>query len=133
MILIIYEVIILIAIVLVVKLVKHVHRLCNFNNLQMPDSCVKQNCSQIKMLGGKSDIYLEISSMTNVSSIRIYIGATMGYPTQFSMSGKLTYGDMEYHTSIFYDEINFDWSKIEFKYQDEPTFFSIYYTGTSAW
>ena len=30
--LIIYEVIILIAIVLVVKLVKHVHRLCNFNN-----------------------------------------------------------------------------------------------------
>ena len=25
----------------------------------------------------------------------------MGYPTQFSMSGKLTKGDMEYHTSIF--------------------------------
>ena len=47
----------------------------------------------------------------------------MGYPTQFSMSGKLTKGDMEYHTSIFYDEINFDWSKIEFKYQDEPIFF----------
>ena len=46
----------------------------------------------------------------------------MGYPIQFSMSGKLTKGDMEYHTSIFYDEINFDWSKIEFKYQDEPTF-----------
>ena len=31
------------------------------------------------------------------------------------MSGKLTKGDMEYHTSIFYDEINFDWSKIEFE------------------
>ena len=29
---------------------------------------------------------------------------------------------MEYHTSIFYDEINFDWSKIELKYQDEPTY-----------
>ena len=37
MILIIYEIIILIAIVLIVKLVKHVHGLCNFNNLQMPD------------------------------------------------------------------------------------------------
>ena len=47
----------------------------------------------------------------------------MGYPTQFSMNGKFTKGDMEYHTSIFYDEINFDWSKIEFKYQDEPIFF----------
>ena len=49
MILIIYEVIILIAIVLAVKLVKHVHRLCNFNNLQMPDSYVKQNCCPIRM------------------------------------------------------------------------------------
>ena len=123
MILIIYEVIILIAIVLVVKLVKHVYRQCNFNNLQMPDSYVKQNCCPIRMLGDKSDIYLEISSITNVSSIRIYIGTTMGYPTQFSMSGELTKGDMEYHTSIFYDEINFDWSKIEFKHQDEPIFF----------
>ena len=47
----------------------------------------------------------------------------MGYPTQFSMRGKLTKGDMEYHTSIFCDEINFDWSKIEFRYQDEPIFF----------
>ena len=100
-ILIVYEVIILIAIVLVVKLVKHVHRLCNFNNLQMLDRCVKQNCCPIRMLGNKSDIYLEISSITNTSSIRIYIGTTMGYPTQFSMSGKLTKGDMEYHTSIF--------------------------------
>ena len=85
MILIIYEVIILIAIVLVVKLIKHVHRVCTFNNLHMSDSYVKQNCCPIRMLGNKSDIYLEISSITNVSSIRIYIGTTMGYPTQFSM------------------------------------------------
>ena len=42
LILVIYEVIILMVIVLVVKLVKHIHRLCNFNNLQMPDSYVKQ-------------------------------------------------------------------------------------------
>ena len=75
------------------------------------------------MLGNRSDIYLEISSITNISSIRLYIGATMGYPTQFSMTGKLTKGDMEYHTSILYDEINFDWSKIEFRYQNEPIFF----------
>ena len=47
----------------------------------------------------------------------------MGYPTQFSMSGKLTKGDIDYHISILYDEINFDCSKIEFKYQDEPIFF----------
>ena len=47
----------------------------------------------------------------------------MGYPTQFSMSGKLNKGDIEYHTSILHDQINFDWSKIEFKYQDEPIFF----------
>ena len=80
MILIIYEVITLIAIVLVVKLVKHVHGLCNFNNLQMPDSYVKQNCCPIRMLGNNSDIYLEISSITNTISIRIYIGNTMGYP-----------------------------------------------------
>ena len=106
MILIINEIIILIATVLVVKLVKHVHRLCSFNNLLMPDSYVKQSCCPIRMLGNKSDIYLEISSITNVSSIRIYIGTTMGYPTQFSMNGKLTKGDMEYHTFIFYDEIN---------------------------
>ena len=46
MILIIYEVIILIAIVLIVRLVKHVIRLYNFNNLQMPDSYVKQNSVQ---------------------------------------------------------------------------------------
>ena len=55
--LIIYEVIILIAIILVVKLVKHVHRLCNFNKVQMPDRYVKQNCCPIRMLGNKSDIY----------------------------------------------------------------------------
>ena len=123
MVLIIYEVIMLIVIVLIVRLVKQAYRLCNINNLEMPDSYVKQNCCPIRMLGSKSDIYLEISSITNVSSIKIYIGTTMGYPTQFSISGKLTKSDMQYHTSIFYDEINFDWSKIEFKYQDELIFF----------
>ena len=86
----------------------------------MPDSYVKQSCCTVR---NKSDIYLEISSITNVSSIRIYIGTTMGYSTHFSMSGKLTKADMEYQTSILYDEINSDWSKIEFKYQDEPIFF----------
>ena len=79
--LVIYEVIILMVIVLIAKLVKHVHRLCNFNNLQMPDSYVKQNCCPIRMLGNRSDIYLELSSITNISSIRLYIGTTMGYPT----------------------------------------------------
>ena len=76
----------------------------------MPDSYVKQNCCPIRMLGNKSDIYLEISSITNASSIKIYIGTTMGYPTQCSRSGKLTKGNMEYHTSIFYEEIMCDWS-----------------------
>ena len=123
LILVMYEVIILMVIVLVVKLVKHIHKLCNFNNLQMPDSYVKQNCCPIRMLGNRSDIYLELSSITNISSIRLYIGTTMGYPTQFSMTGKLNKGDMEYHTSILYDEINFDWSKIEFRYQNEPIIF----------
>ena len=105
LILVLYEVII---IVLVVKLVKHIYRLCNFNNLQMSDSYVKQNCCPIRMLANKSDIYLELSSITNVSSIRLYIGTTMGYPTQFSMNGKLIKGEMKYHTSMLYDEINFD-------------------------
>ena len=48
LILIIYEVIILMVIVLVVKLVKHIHRLCNFNNLQMPDSYVEQTAVQLE-------------------------------------------------------------------------------------
>ena len=98
MILIIYEVIILISIVLIVRLVNQVYILCNFNNLQIPDSYVKQNCCPIRMLGNENDIYLDISSITNVSSIRIYIGTN---PTQFSISRKLTKSDMEYHTSIF--------------------------------
>ena len=59
------------------------YRLCNCNNLQMPDSYGNQNCCPIRMLGTKSDIFLEISSITNVNSLRIYIGTTMGYPTQF--------------------------------------------------
>ena len=39
------------------------------------------------------------------------------------MSRRLTKGDIEYHTSILCDEINFDWSKTEFKYEEEPIFF----------
>ena len=42
---------------------------------------VKQNCCPIRMLGNKSDIFLEINSIRNVNSIRIYIGTTMGYTT----------------------------------------------------
>ena len=110
--------IILISIILVVRLVKHVYRLCSFNNLQIPDSYVKQNCCPIKILGNKSDIYLEVSYIMNISSVRIYIGTTMGYPTQFSVSGKLKKKDLEYHTSVLHDEINFYLSGIEFKYQD---------------
>ena len=95
-------------IVLIVRLIKHVYMLCNFNNLQMSDRYVKQNCCPIRILGNKSDIFLDISSITNVSSLRIYIGTTMGYPTQFSMTGKLTKGDIEYHISILYDKIHSD-------------------------
>ena len=54
----------------------------------------------------------------------MYIGTAIGYPTQFSPckknSGKI---DLKYHTSVLHDEINFDWSGIEFNYQDEPIFF----------
>ena len=131
MILIMYEAITLVVIVLIVRLAKHVYRLCNLSNLQMPDSNVKQNCCPIRLFGNKSDIFLEISSITNGNSIRIYIGTTMDYPTQFSMSGKLYKGDIGYHSSILHDEINFDWSKIEFKYEDEPIFF-ICNTGSFA-
>ena len=42
----IYRIIILIAIVLILRLVKHVYGLCNCNNSQMPDSIVTQNCIQ---------------------------------------------------------------------------------------
>ena len=48
---IIYEVIILISIVLLVRLTKHVYGLCNFNYLQIPDSYVKQNCCPIMNVG----------------------------------------------------------------------------------
>ena len=49
----------------------------------MPDSYVKQNCCPVRMLGDKSNIYLEIYSITNVSSIRIYIGTTMSHTSIF--------------------------------------------------
>ena len=40
----------------------------------------------------------------------------MGYSTQFSMNGKLKKKDLDYHTSVLHDEINFDWSGIEYEY-----------------
>ena len=39
------------------------------------------------------------------------------------MSGNLKKKDLEYSTSVLHDEINLDWSGIEFKYQDECLFF----------
>ena len=66
----------------------------------------------------------------NVSSVRIYIRTTLGYPTQFLISGKLKMKDSEYHTSVLHDEMNFYWAGIEFKYQDEPISFSIYNTDS---
>ena len=133
LILIMYEVIILIAKALVVRFIKHVYRLCNFNNFQMPDRYVKQNCCPIKIWGNKYDVFLEISSIMSVSSARIYNRTTMGYPTQFSMSGKLKKKDLKYYTSVLHDETNFDWSGIYLTYQDEPYIFSIYNTGSFAW
>ena len=101
--------IILVVIVLVVRLPKHVYRLHNVNNLQMPGSYVKQNCCPIRMQRNQSDRSLEMCSITNFkSNKKIYIGTTMGYPTQFLVSGKLNKEDIEYHTSVLYDEINFD-------------------------
>ena len=41
---------------------------------------VQLHCWEIKV------VFLEIHSITNISSVRIYIGTTKDYPTQFSMS-----------------------------------------------
>ena len=78
---------------------------------------------QLKFWEIKVMSFLEISYITNVSSVRIYIGTTMGYPTLFSISGKLKKKDLKYHNSILHDKIHFDWSGPEFKYQDKPIFF----------
>ena len=43
------------------------------------------------------------------------------------MSGKLKKKDLKYHTSVLYDKIHFDWSGIQFKYQDEPIAFHLQY------
>ena len=48
------------------------------------------------------------------------------------MSGKHNKGDIEYHTSVLHEEINFDWTRIEFKYQD-GSIFCICNTGPFAW
>ena len=55
---------ILVVIVLDLSLAKHAYRLSNFNSLQMHDSYVKQNCCPIRMIGNKSDLCLEIGSIT---------------------------------------------------------------------
>ena len=68
---------------LIVRLLNHAYSLCNFNNLQMSDKYVKPNCYPNKILVNKGDIFAEISYITNVSSVRIYIGITIGYTTQF--------------------------------------------------
>ena len=60
------RVIILIAIVLVVRLVKLVYKLCNFNKVHMTDTYVEQKCCPI--LGNKSDVFLEVSTIANIIS-----------------------------------------------------------------
>ena len=55
------------------KIFKYVYRLCNFNHLQMSNSYIKQSCCPIMLLGNNSDVFLEISSITNASSVRINI------------------------------------------------------------
>ena len=47
----------------------------------------------------------------------------MGYPTQLSVSGNIEKRDLEYKASVLLDEINFDWSGIEFKCKHEPLIF----------
>ena len=115
--------IILFTIVLVVRLLRHVYRLYNFNNLQMPDRYIKQHCCPITMLRNKSDVFLEMHPITIVISVRIHIETIMGYPTQFLMSRKSKKKNIEYHSSVLHEEIYFDWSRIEFLYKDEPIFF----------
>ena len=63
LILMIYEVIILIAIIPVVKLVKDVYRLCNFNKLKMPPTMVSKIAVQLKCWEIKTNIF--ISNFSN--------------------------------------------------------------------
>ena len=74
-------------------------------------------------MGNKSDVFLGICSITNVSFVWIYIGGTMAYPTQFSMSGKLNKERLRIPHFSLHDEIKFHWSATEFKYQDETILF----------
>ena len=121
MILILYVVIILFSMVLVVRLVKHVYKLCNFNNLLMQDSYVKQNFCPITVLGNNSDVFLKISSIQNFSSVRIYWNF-YGLSYIILISENLKKKDIDYHNSVLHDEINFDWPRIEFTYQYELIF-----------
>ena len=61
---------------------------------QMPNQYIKQNCWQHKVLQNKSDVFLEIRSVSNTSSVRICTGTTIGNFTQFSMHQKLKKGDL---------------------------------------
>ena len=47
----------------------------------------------------------------------------MGYPTQFSTTGKLTKMIWNIILPYFMMKLILNWSKIEFKYQYEPIFF----------
>ena len=67
------------------KLFQHVYRLCNSTNLQMHGKYMKQNCWPHNIMGNKSDVFIEISSVTNSRYVRICIGTIMDYPVQFSM------------------------------------------------
>ena len=58
-------------------------------------------------------------------SIEIYIGTTVCYPTQISVSGKLKKKDLEYHTAVLHDKIN-----LSIKMN---LYFSIYNTGSFLW
>ena len=58
--------------VLVVRVFKHVHGLCNFTNLQMPHNYTKQNYWPYEVVRNKSEFFFEIHSVTNVSFVRIY-------------------------------------------------------------
>ena len=79
-------------------------------------------------LGNKSDVFLELSYIMNVSTVQIYIGSAMAYPTQSSVSEKLKKKNLESHTPSSHDEINFDWCGIEFNIK-KNLYFSIYNTG----
>ena len=105
LIIIIYECIIMVVIMLVVKLFQH---LCN----SAGNKCI---------WGIKVMLYWK--AQPNDYFVRIYIGTAMGYHVQFWLQGKLNRGDLEYQASALHDKIIFDWSEMEFKLKDCPISF----------